>query len=265
MRFVDRFIDWAHQCLLESDQAKEYLLGRGVSENQWTKHRLGYTGGEFDVDPSEDPSHSPVCLDKETRHLQCDVCHYRIWSSTWEGEEGTYKTQMVGRRIADSIVLPLTSYANQTVGFQVRSLAKKDYDTFVLRRRPEGYFFGMSGALEAIWSTREAWMVEGPFDQLVMERLVSPNVLSITTNQLGLSHIRFLRRFVDTVNLCFDLDKAGRDGVRSFLDKYSSEFKIVRNVKYPKLQEGDKDTGDFWKRSGDTAFSRYFRQTASAL
>jgi DNA primase len=255
---IDKFLDWSHQCLLDSEEAQAYLRGRGVSDEQWARHRIGFTGGDYDIDFQQDPNHSDVCLNKDTKHLRCDSCHYRSWSSTWEGDEGQFKEQHVGKRIRNSVVFPLTTYAGTYVGFQVRSIVEKSYDTFALGRRPEVYFFGTAAAMNSIWATREVTLVEGPPDHLVFERLVAPNVLALTTNAVSPMHLLFLRRFVKRVNLCTDLDAAGRDGVKRFLEQAGNEFD-TRVIKYPKLTEKSKDVGDLWKQVGDVTFSRHFK------
>jgi len=259
--FVDEFVEWANRGLDESDEAQEYLLGRGVSKEQWAKHRIGFTTGNFSVDPSRDPGHDPsVCGDTDKKHLWCDSCRYMRWSSTWEEIEGSpLKLQVVGGRISHSIIFPLTNYASQIVGFQVRSLDVKSYDTFVVTRRPEGYFFGIGPNMDAIWASKEVWLVEGSADQLIFERLVAPNVLALTTSTIGKFQVLFLHRFVRTVNLCLDLDAAGRQGVVKFFRFNAGNFDI-RDVRYPRVGPKDKDLGDFWKRVGDEVFRSYFRE-----
>lgn len=258
MSFLDHFIDWAHMGLLENQEALEYLSGRGVSTSQLAKHRIGYVSGEYHVDPTLDPAHNQnICGDREKKGQRCDSCRYLNWSSIWEGEEGQFKTRQIGRRILGCVVFPLTSYSGTFVGFQVRSIKEKSYDTFVLKRRPEGYFFGLAPNLQSIWSSREVFLVEGPTDHLVFERLVSNNVLALTTSSVGQMHFRFLRRFVDVINSCLDQDPAGRTGFRALLESTSSDL-LVRDVKYPRLVTGDKDLGDFWKRAGDVAFANHF-------
>lgn len=264
MGFVNDFVAWAHHGLSESDEAQSYLLGRGISEAQWGKHRLGFTAGNFSVDPSMDPHHNEACGDKLRRSMWCDSCRYSKWSSTWEEEEGSSVwKQTVGKRIAGGVVFPLTNYAGQTVGFQVRSLVQKAYDTFVVARRPEGYFFGIGPNMDLIWSSKEVWLVEGPTDQLIFERLVTPNVVALTTSAVSKLHSLFLQRFVKTVNFCLDMDAAGRKGVKSFF-KYSTGDFDIRDVKYPRVRPKDTDLGDFWKGVGDVAFTKYFQDNVLA-
>lgn len=264
MTFIDRFLEQSHNDLLESEDAQSYMRGRGISYDQWVRHRLGYVGSDFDVDSSGDPNHNDNCGDLDLKHFWCDSCRYRSWSSKWESVDGSLKkTQFVGRRIVGSVVFPITSYSGSVVGFQLRSIIEKAYDTFSVARRPEGYFFGTSAAIESIWSTGEVWLVEGPGDQLIIERLVAPNVLALTTSSVGKLQARFLRRFVKKVNLCLDLDKAGRDGVRSFIKYLGHDF-LVRDMKYHHPM-GGKDVGDIWKNIGDQKFSAFFHKNVLSV
>jgi len=257
--FVEQFIEWANGHLENSERAQEYLLGRGISKEQWSKHKLGFVGGEFDVDPTHDQGHNEVCSDWEKKHLWCDSCHYRNWSAVWEApEEGSKKTRHVGRRITGGVVFPLTSYSGKAVGFQIRSLDRKEYDTFALKRRPEGYFFGIGPNMESIWSSREVVLVEGPGDQLIMERLIRPDVLALTTAGAGTFQVRFLKRFVRRIYLCLDLDSAGRKGAQSFIHQHGFDFDIV-DVKYG-IPGAGKDAGDIWKKIGDDKFRRHFKE-----
>lgn len=265
MSFIDAFIDWAAQGLQEDEKAQAYLLSRGVSKEQWVKHRLGYTIGEFSVDVTKDPHHNEVCKDREKKHLRCDSCRYTNWSSVWDPET---REQHVGRRIIDHIVLPLTDYTGTIVGFQVRSIIQKDYDTFTVKYRPYGYLFGLGPNLDHIWRNEEIWITEGSFDQLVIERLVAPNVVALTTSSVSTVSLRFIQRFVKTINSCLDLDTGGRRGFKA-LDEWSQESGIlVRDIKYPRIKTANgftKDLGGYWEQVGDVKFARYFQDVVSRL
>lgn len=258
MSFVDDFIRWAQTGLSSSDEARTFLLGRGVSEEQCERHRIGYAFGDFGVNPSLDPNHNQHCGDRDHKGVWCDSCRYANWSAEWVGSGDGPKVPIQGRRISGSIVLPLTNYAGKCVGFQIRKLEEKSYDTFTIKHRPEGYFFGISQSINSIWSRKEAWMVEGPFDQLILERLVTPNVVGITTSAPGKLQTLFFTRFVNTLNSCLDLDAAGRKGFLNFY-KHNSRKMLIRDIEYPRVRQRDKDLGDFWKSVGDDAFRKHFK------
>jgi DNA primase len=259
MNFLEPFLDWASGCLNESDVARDYLISRGSSEDQWKRHRIGYVGGDYVADPTHDPNHGIRCNDSNSPNNWCDVCQFTRWSTSWVREsDDVPKIPIAGRRIAGSIVFPLTNYTGNPIGFQVRSLIEKSYDSFLMKRRPEGYFFGLSACMDNVWARREICLVEGAMDSMVISRLVTPCVAAITTSSLGEAQLKFLYRFVDKVNLCFDLDEAGRYGVLRFIQRQSDKFVSIQNIKYPKLNDKDKDVNDFWRRVGDEKFRHYF-------
>lgn len=247
MSVVDRFVDWAHSELEHNRKAVEYLLGRGVSENQMDRHRLGYVSGNYHADSSLDPDHVQD-------RCGCDSCRLNKWSSSY-GKNGP----TIGARITDSIVLPLTSYSGVTVGFQLRSLAEHAYDSFMLARRPEGYFFGTAANIDYIWASKEVTLFEGSFDQLVFERLVSRNALALTTSAMSSAQVRFLKRFVLTVNMCLDSDKAGRDGTAKAATVLSDVY--VRDLRFPRW----KDPSKFWEKVGDDKFAAHFKEAMRNL
>lgn len=257
---IDSFLDWAHHSLMENEPARNYFQGRGISNFQMVSHRLGYVGDDYHVDPSHDKFHSDTCSDKEKKHLWCDSCHFRSWSSSWESEEdNSPKIQLYGRRIVGSVVFPLTSYSGSHTGFQIRHLDRKEYDTFVLHRRPEGFFFCNTANVSSVWSSKTAVLVEGPGDHLIYERLVGSNVLGLTTSGVSKLQLRFLRRFASRIILVLDMDTAGRSGVQSFIDQHGNDFE-VSVIKYPCLQPKDKDPGDLWRRVGDDKFRSIFKR-----
>lgn len=257
--FLDHFVDWAWSALRDSEEACSYLLGRGSSEEQWARHRIGYVASEFEVDVKDDPAHGDACFDRDKKHLRCDSCRFRLWSSSWEEDGDGASHQAPGRRLVGSLVLPLTTYSGAIVGAQVRSLEGKSYDTFVLKRRPEAYAFGLGPAVHHVWNSGIVWLVEGSFDHMVIERLVSPACFAMTTSSLSVLQTRFLTRFAKRVYWCGDLDKAGRDGFVSFHKWNSSRFSEVIDVKYGKPGFKGKDVNELWRALGDDRFSRHMR------
>lgn len=159
-------------------------------------------------------------------------------------------------------MMPLTSYSGVCVGFQVRSIEGKQFDSFSLLRRPEGHFFGVAQCMDYIWSSKRVFVVEGPFDHLVFERLVSHNVVSITTNTPNSAQTRFFRRFVDWVGMFMDIDKAGRDGVKTFSKRMSDGGPFVQDFRIDiKGPNGKcKDLNDAWKAVGDNKFKDHISE-----
>lgn len=258
---IEQFVEWAHEGLLQSEEAQQYLLGRGVSSSQWRTHRLGYVIGCFHPDLDMDPQHSSACMDKDAKGKRCDSCRLMRWSSDWQEDEDGGFVPNVGQRIIGNVVLPLTSYSGATVGFQMRSIRGKVFDSFLSVRKPEGFFFGIAPNMASIWSRKKVFVVEAPFDHLVFERLIAPNVVAMTTSAPGLQQTKFFRRFVDEVILLLDMDKGGREGIKSIQFKMDDEGPSVRGVRFEiSNRKGGKckDLNEAWAVLGDSSFKRTF-------
>lgn len=253
---LSHFIEWAHSGLLKTEEAQFYLSKRGVSESQWGKHQLGFIHSNYEPNVKEDSKHNVNCNNLDKENLWCDSCKFIKWSSSWENIDGN-RVKVSGARIVGGIVLPLTTYSGKITGFQVRSIKEKSYDTFVLSKRPEAYFFGLGSNVNNIWKSKSICLVEGPFDQLILERLASNNVVALTTNALNIQQTKFLERFVDNIYFCLDMDKPGRFGVKKFINSDNFEKFRVVNVKLPREF---KDSGEFWGSVGDKKFSEYMRK-----
>lgn len=260
MTVIDSFIEWAHSGLLNSETAMSYMRGRGVSIDQCMRHKLGYVENDYCPDPTLDPGHSSICGDRSALNKWCDSCRLIGWSSSWENVDGLW-TQCTGRRMHGCVVMPLTSYSRSIVGFQLRSIIEKKFDSFHLLRKPEGHFFGIASNIDFIWAKKEVFVVEGPFDQLVFERLVSRNVIGLTTNVPNSIQVRFFRRFVDWVGIFSDEDKAGRDGAITFEMRMVDGGPAVQRFRVDvKRRDGRKckDLNEAWSVLGDKRFSDRF-------
>jgi len=244
--FLDSFVEWASWSMDQNDEAIEYLHSRGCSDDQIVRHRIGYVRSPYEVDVSFDKYHDDRCSTKP-----CDACKFNHWSSQKNSD-------VVGSRLVGSIVLPITSYAGNVVGCQLRSIRGKVYDTYLLQRRPEAYFFGLGPNVDRVWKSGICWIVEGPFDQIVIERITNQPAVALTTNVPSTTQFTFLRRFCHTIYICLDNDAAGRKGVHRIISKLGVEYNII-DVRLPHI-ENAKDPGDYWKILGDSGLSSLVRK-----
>ncbi len=254
MKFLDDFVNQCHESLLDSDVATKYLLKRGSTLNQWKKHRIGFVSSPFKAPYWDDRYHSDKCFEKGTHSsLLCDSCRFNRWSSSHDdlGFE-------VSGRILNSIVLPITSYSGTLYGIQCRNLKEKVYNTFTFRHKPEAIFFGIAANIQDIWDTKFAILVEGPFDQLVIDNLLDNRVISLMTNEPNPTQLSFLRRFLNKMVISFDRDKAGNAGFESLSGILSNERILVEKIKYPRVYH--KDIGEYYEEFGSVKFLREFQE-----
>ncbi len=70
--------------------------------------------------------------------------------------------------------------------------------------------FGLDRAKEKMRETNTAIVVEGYFDVLACHRVGATNAVAACGTALTEEHVKILKRYVDTVVLCLDTDRAGR-------------------------------------------------------
>jgi DNA primase len=222
--FLDSLVEqWAIKRTLDDE---EYLAGRGASESQIDALNVGTVRGKFDR-PSGDGR------------------RFARWSHGL-------------KRIQGHVSFPLHNQLGQVAGLLVRDPVEKDYSKWTLTdAKSSAYFFGLPAAIQAIWETRVAWVVEGPFDWFVLQRLF-PNTLATTTDALTWQQCVFIRRYVRKVMFALDMDEAGREGIEVSRGRLGSDVE-TRAVAYP-----FKDPGEFWERRGETVFNRHFTRAARA-
>lgn len=247
---ISDFVNWANHNI--TDEARTYFYSRGASDEQIEEYKLGFVVDKYVANVDQDPNHSRACFDSENLN-RCDSCKYNNWSFDRETKE-------VGVRIIGSIVLPITDYMGNFVGFQTRSLKEKNYDNFVVSRRSLAYFFGLGPSMNQIWTKKEILIVEGPFNLFPFSKLNIPTV-SLMTSSVNQAQKLFLERFVRKVYLCLDNDEAGRASVKKFIDQNADKFEII-DMKMPKLKDKNekalKDPGEVWETVGDEKFVKYF-------
>lgn len=244
--FLNDFVDFA-SLSMDDSRGLDYVLQRGASHNIIQRLKLGYVPDGYQVDSTLDANHSGKCDDDEKKSEWCDSCRFMKWSKHGNST-----------KLSDVVVLPITSYSGQIYGFQIRSIKEKNYDTFMIKDRPEPSMFGLYPQIHEIWSKKSAVFVEGPFDMLVLSRFSPIPVLSLNTNSMTSIHYTLSSRFLDTIFLCLDNDEAGKSGARKVIERLSDQIS-VRRVEFFNANEGVKDLNEFWQKFGDVKFRARFQ------
>lgn len=222
--------EWLEDALEAStltSEARAYLMGRGATPE--TIERWGIK--VFDCPLAPCP--------QESLHE-----HHGVYFDRYEGK----------------IVYPLRSPAGRLLGFESRSLDRKDYDQYLLPpSRWNPLWIGMPSAMGALWEGRDVIVVEGAFDLFAMEHVAGDRgVLGSGTAKLSWNQIEFLRRWAQGyVLVAYDQDNTGRQGTQDVLRKLSR-----RGVKCSELRYGDAgdDPGSIWDRGGVASLQASFPQ-----
>lgn len=184
--WLDDLLGRTHDYLLthpDAARARAYLESRGVNEDVWRSHGMGW---------------SAPALDIGTCSKEFADWFPKYWFSR--------------------LVFPIRNALGAPIGLVTRPLPnpdmeqKRTYQQFYLYaddRYP--YLYGLDQAIAEIWRTRQVVIVEGVFDYLAI-RTVTPNAVAILTAGVPNAARRFFRRYVKRVWAVLDMDAAGRFG-----------------------------------------------------
>ncbi len=184
--------------LEKSDEARNYLLARGLTEHTMKSWRIGYARDAW-RDMYEFLVHKGV-----SKEEMISVGLVK------EGDKGT-----VYDRFRDRIMFPIFDGSGRVVGFSGRIL----HDTLGAAKylnSPETELFkkseilyGLDRAKASIRSEGRAILVEGQMDLLMCHQSGITSAIATSGTALTSQHLDLLKRFASGVILCFDNDKAG--------------------------------------------------------
>ena len=199
--------NWAEEFFIEQLRAHErgglardYLRGRGLSEEQVREYRLGYAPAGWDV--------------------LIKAAERRGWKPETLVEAGLAvhheDTGNMTDRFRDRVIFPIADRVGQTVAFAGRLIEDREgapkyinsADTPIFHK--SDLLYGLRDAREAIRKTGEVTLLEGYMDWIAMHRHGLGNVLAGMGTALTEQQARMLRGMTGRVNLLYDGDEAGR-------------------------------------------------------
>ena len=210
-----------------TEEARAYLMGRGATPEVIEK--WGIVVFDCPMEP---------CPQENLRH------HHGMHFDRYEGK----------------IVYPLRSPAGRFLGFESRSLNRKDYDQYLLpEARWNPMWIGMPQAMGPLWEGHDVIVVEGGFDVFAMLHVAGDRaVVGSGTAHLSWKQTEFLRRWArGRVHIAYDMDDAGRKGTQDAVKILSA-----RGVQCSELRYGiaGDDPGAIWDRGGGAALRESFPQ-----
>jgi DNA primase len=182
----------------EAQDAREYLLGRGFSEDLLRRFKVGYA-----------PSAGGVL---SARALKQGYTRDQLEASGLGRARGGGAQDFFTARI----VFPITDARGRTLGFGGRTLDPNQRAKYV--NSPEGPNFQKRRLLFNIASARaeaarQGWMVvaEGYTDVLAFAKAGVENAVACMGTSLTAEQLRLLARVAPEVRLSFDGDRAGQE------------------------------------------------------
>ena len=194
---LERAAAWYHRRLLDSPAAapaREYLLHRGITPDQWQQHRIGWA-------PQDWRAATDVAGDD-------DVAYRSGIANRKRGR--TYDF------LRNRIVFPITDPAGRTIAFAGRALPPDDDPKYLNTRNTDIYakraaLYGLDQAAPHIAATATAVIVEGYTDVLACRRAGITNVVAACGTAITADHIDTLRDVgCERIIGLLDADEAGQ-------------------------------------------------------
>ena len=222
--------------------ARNYLAGRGVSEEAVKLFRLGCAPDLWDdtVNWAKSKGHELPLVEQGGLILKRD------------GAEGYYD------RFRGRLMFPICDEQGRVIGFSGRVLAA-DQKTAKYVNSPETpiftkgkVFFGLDKSKRALLDAQSAIVCEGQLDLIACYMAGVQNIVAPQGTALTADHARILKRYVDEVVLCFDSDNAGQNAAVRSLDSLLASGLAIRVAVVPAPHDPD----SFIKQSGGAAFKQ---------
>jgi DNA primase len=208
-----------------AQHARDYLKGRGLSEEDITHFEIGYAPDRWDT----------VVAGLKSEGISPEIGEQAGLLASKRG----YYDRLRGR-----ITFPIRDVRGRFIGFGGRAQADDQEpkylntpETAVFRKRET--FYGFPGALAELRRANRAVICEGYFDRIALERAGVGEALATCGTALTAEHATQLSRRTAEVVLLFDGDDAGRQAMERSLEVLLPEGLRVRAAILPAGQDPD--------------------------
>ncbi len=231
--WLETIVESSSARLLVEEEARAELWGRGVTEQQIRQLRVG--------------------LMRKLPPLPSEAGAFVEWYNKAASPE--------------VFVFPLTTPQGVVGGLQFRNRGVKGYRDYFDGQTTDAVAFGLHAAVEEMWRTEIAWLVEGVFDFFPIQRYCG-SVVPVMGDKATPGMIRLLRRLVRKVLVGLDMDATGRRGAYTFKSKHFRDFQ-VEIVVYPQfrapwLDRLTKDPGEIWEARGEATVADFVKSVTHA-
>ncbi len=211
--------------------ARNYLINRGISENIWTQHFLGYADNAWE---------------SLAEHLRLKGVPLDLAS-----ELGLVRKRDSGGYFdffRERIIFPIISPRGEVLGFGGRDISEQKGDQQVAKymNSPDsliyhksGCVYGLNKAQSSIREDGSAIFVEGYMDLIALSQVGVGNVVAPLGTALTEGHLRLIQRYTRNIVLVFDGDEAGSRAALRSLDLFIEAGLMPRVVALPDGEDPD--------------------------
>jgi DNA primase len=230
---------WFQQQLLRTapaQVAREYLKSRGITVEVAKSWQLGYAPDSWDA-----------LLDflRAQRYSREEIAQSGLAASRSDDERGDAEEQHMYARFRGRVIFPICNDYGEVIAFSGRVLDAEartakyvnSPETPIFRKGR--VFYGFHKSKRALIEAGAAIVCEGQLDLISayehgVQNVIAPQGTAFTPEQA-----RLLSRFVKTVILCFDSDRAGQEAVTRSLPALMECDMEVRVARLPDGQDPD--------------------------
>ena len=238
---------WFHDQLLKSpdaSQARDYLKSRGLNSTIAKSWQLGFAPGSWDA---------LLTHLRGRRFTQEEILQSGLASSK---DEPPSSGSTLYSRFRNRVMFPIRNDYGEVIAFSGRIL-EADAKAAKYVNSPETPLFTKGRVLYGLDKTKRdlieknaAIVCEGQIDLISAFEAGIRNVIAPQGTAFTGDQARLLKRYVETVLLCFDSDAAGKKAAARSLPALLSQGLLVKIVALPQGEDPD----SLIRRSGPEAF-----------
>lgn len=228
---------WFHQNLLESPEAaaaRAYVARRGLGSETIATWKIGYAPNSWDA---------LLGMLQEKKFTREEMAQSGLTSSR-EGEEQAGRGRLYAR-FRGRLMFPINNDYGEVIAFSGR-LLDEDAKAAKYVNSPETALFTKGRVLFALDKSKralieagEAIVCEGQIDAIRVFEAGVKNVIAPQGTAFTPEQARLLSRFVSSVILCFDSDKAGQEASSRSLPALLENGLSVRIARLPEGSDPD--------------------------
>jgi DNA primase len=227
--------------------ARNYLISRGILEENWTQHFLGYAEKRWDT--------LVRCLVEKKIPLELALELGLIKKRASVSEDASPEDKYFDF-FRNRLMFPIVSSRGEVIGFSGRALEEDD-DQVKYLNSPDSIIYhksnsvyGLNVAQQAIRKEDRLIIVEGNIDLISLHQNGVKNVVAPLGTALTTGHLRLLSRYSKNMILVFDGDDAGFRAARRALPLFIEMNLVPRAAAMPAGEDPD----SFIRKKGAPAF-----------
>lgn len=212
----------------EKHIAIEYFIKRGFTSDVQDKFALGY---------------APDSWDATVNHLRSKGYTEQIMLES--GVIGKSKNGKLYDRFKGRAIFPIKDHLGKVIGFGGRDLTNSDKAAKYINSPQTSIYdksdvlYGFYEGMDAIRNNEVAILVEGYADVVSLSQAGVENVVAVSGTALTEKHATRLKRYVNSVYLNYDSDRAGVNAADKSIDLCLENEIDVKIVVLPEGQDPD--------------------------